>query len=193
MSKAGKRVKSGGGQGGPAKWEAGLLAAVFEEDNWKPNVTFVVGNKSRGLFLIKILGETVAAGSRKLFSVLSRETLENEVRELGNPKGKKPKEVPQHYEVTESIKTILDNNEEIPLPLLAKLLKFKLLWIKSNDLKRREQERKAANDKGKEKKGSAKGKDKPKSAGKGAKGGKKTPEPPSAKEGSKLRKKRRRG
>lgn len=33
MSKAGKRVKSGGGQGGPAKWEAGLLAAVFEEVN----------------------------------------------------------------------------------------------------------------------------------------------------------------
>ncbi|CAG2231565.1 unnamed protein product [Mytilus edulis] len=200
MSKAGKRVKSGGGQGGPAKWEAGLLAAVFEEDNWKPNVTFVVGNKVEDYSWIKILGETVAAGSRKLFSVLSRETLENEVRELGNPKGKKPKEVPQHYEVTESIKTILDNNEEIPLPLLAKLLKFKLLWIKSNDLKRREQERKAeilrkqelnldaANDKGKEKKGSAKGKDKPKSAGKGAKGGKKTPEPPSAKEGSKLRK-----
>ena len=31
MSKAGKRVKSGGGQGGPAKWEAALLAAPFED------------------------------------------------------------------------------------------------------------------------------------------------------------------
>ena len=50
--------------------------------------------------------------------------------------------MPQHYEVTESIKVLLDSNEEIPLPLLAKLLKFKLLWIKSNDQKRREQERK---------------------------------------------------
>ena len=50
--------------------------------------------------------------------------------------------MPRHYEVTESIKVLLDSNEEIPLPLLAKLLKFKLLWIKSNDQKRREQERK---------------------------------------------------
>ena len=188
MSKAGKRVKSGAGQGGPAKWEAALLAAQFEEVNWKPNITFVIGNKVEDYNWINILGETVNAGSRKLFSVISREALENEVRELGNPKGKKPKEVPQHYEVTESIKVLLDNNEEIPLPLLAKLLKFKLLWIKSNDQKRREQERKAAADKGKEKKGSAKGKDKPKSAGKSKGGGKKTPEPPSAKEGSKLRK-----
>ena len=35
MSKAGKRVKSGAGQGGPAKWEATLLAAQFEEVNPK--------------------------------------------------------------------------------------------------------------------------------------------------------------
>jgi hypothetical protein len=35
MSKAGKRVKSGAGQGGPAKWEAALLAAQFEEVNPK--------------------------------------------------------------------------------------------------------------------------------------------------------------
>lgn len=35
MSKAGKRVKSGTGQGGPAKWEAALLAAQFEEVNPK--------------------------------------------------------------------------------------------------------------------------------------------------------------
>lgn len=44
MSKAGKRVKSGGGQGGPAKWEAGLLAAVFEEVNLylKPKGRFFI-------------------------------------------------------------------------------------------------------------------------------------------------------
>jgi D-arabinose 1-dehydrogenase-like Zn-dependent alcohol dehydrogenase len=30
MSKAGKIVKSGAGQGGPTKWEAALLAAQFE-------------------------------------------------------------------------------------------------------------------------------------------------------------------
>ena len=35
MSKAGKRVTSGAGQGGPEKWEAALLAAQFEEVNPK--------------------------------------------------------------------------------------------------------------------------------------------------------------
>lgn len=35
MSKAGKRGKSAAGQGGPAKWEAALLAAQFEEVNPK--------------------------------------------------------------------------------------------------------------------------------------------------------------
>ncbi|XP_078322368.1 sperm-associated antigen 17-like isoform X10 [Crassostrea virginica] len=194
MSKAGKRVKSGSGQGG-AKWEQPLLAATFDEESWKANVTFVVGEKPEDYTWIDILGATIAAGSRRLFSVISKEQLEAEVRELGNPKGKKPKEVPQHFEVCEPCKIHLDNGEDIPLPLLARLIKFKLLAIKANDLKRRETEKKSAlpnkmsrsratdgKDKGKG------GKDKPKSAGKGKGGGKKTPEPPSAKEGSKLRK-----
>ncbi|XP_056016110.1 sperm-associated antigen 17-like isoform X9 [Ostrea edulis] len=198
MSKAGKRVKSGSGQGG-AKWEQPLLAAVFDEESWKANVTFVVGDKPDDYAWVDILGATVAAGSRRLFSVISKEQLDAEVRELGNPKGKKPKEVPQHFEVCEPCRIHLDNGEEIPLPLLARLIKFKLLAIKANDLKRRETEKKR--DKveqgqgGKKKKaadgkdkGKGGGKDKPKSAGKGKGGGKKTPEPPSAKEGSKLRK-----
>ncbi|XP_056016112.1 sperm-associated antigen 17-like isoform X11 [Ostrea edulis] len=189
MSKAGKRVKSGSGQGG-AKWEQPLLAAVFDEESWKANVTFVVGDKPDDYAWVDILGATVAAGSRRLFSVISKEQLDAEVRELGNPKGKKPKEVPQHFEVCEPCRIHLDNGEEIPLPLLARLIKFKLLAIKANDLKRRETEKKrdkveAADGKDKGKGG---GKDKPKSAGKGKGGGKKTPEPPSAKEGSKLRK-----
>lgn len=183
MSKAGKRVKSGSGQGG-AKWEQPLLAATFDEESWKANVTFVVGEKPEDYTWIDILGATIAAGSRRLFSVISKEQLEAEVKELGNPKGKKPKEVPQHFEVCEPCKIHLDNGEEIPLPLLARLIKFKLLAIKANDLKRRETEKKAADGKDKGKGG----KDKPKSAGKGKGGGKKTPEPPSAKEGSKLRK-----
>nr|XP_022292317.1 sperm-associated antigen 17-like isoform X8 [Crassostrea virginica] len=200
MSKAGKRVKSGSGQGG-AKWEQPLLAATFDEESWKANVTFVVGEKPEDYTWIDILGATIAAGSRRLFSVISKEQLEAEVRELGNPKGKKPKEVPQHFEVCEPCKIHLDNGEDIPLPLLARLIKFKLLAIKANDLKRRETEKKrdASNNAelgqgGKKKKatdGKDKGKggkDKPKSAGKGKGGGKKTPEPPSAKEGSKLRK-----
>lgn len=67
-----------------------------------------------------------------------------QVRELGNPKGKKPKEVPQHFEVCEPCRIHLDNGEEIPLPLLARLIKFKLLAIKANDLKRRETEKKVS-------------------------------------------------
>ena len=64
------------------------------------------------------------------------------MRELGNPKGKKPKEVPQHYEVCEPCKANLDAGEDIPLHLLSKLLKYKFLSIKANDLKRRDTEKK---------------------------------------------------
>ena len=64
------------------------------------------------------------------------------MKELGNPKGKKPKEIPAHFEVCEPCKVHLDNGEDIPIPLLARLLKFKLLSIKTNDQKRREAEKK---------------------------------------------------
>ena len=64
------------------------------------------------------------------------------MKDLGNPKSKKAKETPQHYEVCEPCKLHLDNNEDIPLPLLAKLIKFKLLSIKANDQKRRDMEKK---------------------------------------------------
>jgi hypothetical protein len=39
----------------------------------------VIGNNVEDYNWINILGETVNAGSRKLFSVISREALENEV------------------------------------------------------------------------------------------------------------------
>lgn len=63
-----------------------------------------------------------------------------QVNELGNAKAKKPKEVPLFVEVCEACKEFVDKNEEIPLPLLAKLIKFKLLEVKDKDLKRRERE-----------------------------------------------------
>lgn len=59
-----------------------------------------------------------------------------QVRELGNPKSKKSKEVPAFSEVCEPCKQFLDSGEEIPLPLLAKLIKYRLLAIKSIDMKR---------------------------------------------------------
>ncbi|WAR08114.1 SPG17-like protein [Mya arenaria] len=194
MSKAGKRGKSAQGAAGAAKWEQALLTTVFEEEKWKANVTFVVGKKADDYTWINILGQNIAAGSRRLFSSFSKQALFSDVQELGNPKGKKPKETPSHYEVCEPCKNHLDIGEDIPLPLLAKLIKFKLLWIKQNDLKRRDAEKKAALEREKAKAKAAEkaagggGKERAKSPGKGKGGGKKTPEPQQSKDGSKLRK-----
>ncbi|XP_067675915.1 sperm-associated antigen 17-like [Haliotis asinina] len=191
MSKAGKRVKSGTGQQGGAKWEQALLTAAFDEEKWKSNITFVVGNTVEDYVYINVLSAAIAGGTRKLFSVIGKESLYNEVRDLGNPKAKKGKEVPAYYEVCEPCKLYLDNGEDIPLPLLARLIKFKLLAIKTTDLKRREAEKKAEQQNAKSEavadkdKGKKDKKDRAKSP---KKGGKKTPEPQSAKEGSKLRK-----
>ena len=67
-----------------------------------------------------------------------------QVRELGNPKAKKTKDTPAHSEVCEPCKQYLDNGEEVPLPLLARLLKFKFLAVKSNDLKRKDADKKVS-------------------------------------------------
>ena len=64
------------------------------------------------------------------------------MNELGNPKAKKPKDVPAFSEICEVAKNHLDQGETIPLPLLAKLLKWKLLGVKQKDIKRREDEQK---------------------------------------------------
>ena len=65
-----------------------------------------------------------------------------QAQELGNPKGKKPKDIPLNIEVCEACKPYLDANEEIPLALLAKLIKYKLLDLKQKDLNRRDAEKK---------------------------------------------------
>ena len=62
--------------------------------------------------------------------------------ELGNPKSKKVKEIPPNSEVCEACKPYLDGGEEIPPPLMAKLIKWKLMVIKAADVKRREGESK---------------------------------------------------
>lgn len=48
--------------------------------------------------------------------------------------------MPQSCEICEPCKQYLDNGEEIPLPMLAKLIRFKLLDIKQQDINRREAE-----------------------------------------------------
>lgn len=65
------------------------------------------------------------------------------MQEFGNPKGiKKGVTPPLYYEICEAVKSMLDAKEEIPLPLLAKLIKWKLLDIKAVDKKKRDMEKK---------------------------------------------------
>ncbi|XP_078001373.1 sperm-associated antigen 17-like isoform X2 [Glandiceps talaboti] len=181
-----KRAKSGG-SAGVSRWETGLLTTAFEEETWKASISLVVGQQLDDNSHTNILASTVAAGLRKLFSIIDKEQLYEEVKELGNPKAKRPKDIPQFFEICEVVKKHLDEEGVVPLPLLAKLLKWKLLDIKTRDLKRRDDEKKAADGKGKGKDG--KGKEKRPRSKSPTKGkGKKTPEPPAPKQGTKLKK-----
>ena len=71
-----------------------------------------------------------------------------QVREICNQnktsKGKAPVGVktPQFVEICDHIKNIMDQGETVSPQLLAKLIKFKLLMIKSKDIDRREEEKK---------------------------------------------------
>ena len=59
-----------------------------------------------------------------------------QVKELGNPKNKKGKDSPPHVDICETVRPIIENGDELPLPLLCRLIKFKILWLKQNDMQR---------------------------------------------------------
>ncbi|XP_071333844.1 sperm-associated antigen 17 isoform X2 [Trachinotus anak] len=129
-------------------WEAGLTRAQFEEDSWQACVSLVVGKSQEDEELIQALALAVEKPQRKLFSLLTWGSTLTKIHELGNPKAKKPDDVPMFYEVLEPAKVLLDAGEEITSDLMAKILKCLLLQIKANDQQRREAEQ-AVDEKGK--------------------------------------------
>ncbi|KAF7650798.1 hypothetical protein LDENG_00120320 [Lucifuga dentata] len=113
----------------------------------------VVGQSPEDEELIRALAIAVQKPLRKLFTLLSLDSTQAKIHELGNPKAKKS-DVPLFVEVTEQAKVLLDAGEEIPCDLMAKVLKFQLLQIKANDQRRRAAE-KAEEEKAKNQAGSA--------------------------------------
>ncbi|KAM7377443.1 hypothetical protein PAMA_013973 [Pampus argenteus] len=122
-------------------WETGLTRALFEEESWQACVCLVAGRRPEDEELIRALAPAVQQPQRKLFTSVTWNSTLKKIHELGNPKTKKPDDVPAYYEVTEPAKLLLDAGEEIPCDLMAKILKFQLLQIKDSDQQRREAER----------------------------------------------------
>uniref|UniRef100_A0AAV2KND9 Sperm-associated antigen 17 n=1 Tax=Knipowitschia caucasica TaxID=637954 RepID=A0AAV2KND9_KNICA len=125
---------------GNRHWEAVLVQEPFQEDSWKACVSLVVETCPEDEELIHMLTAAVQKPQRRLFSILTWDDTKAKIIEFGNPKTRKRDNAAAFSEVTEPAKLLLDGGEDIPVDLLAKLVKFQLLQVKREDKLRRQAE-----------------------------------------------------
>ncbi|XP_078415737.1 sperm-associated antigen 17 [Cetorhinus maximus] len=172
----------------PKAWELELLETQIEEDQWKPAIYFTVGEKIENELFLAALAAAINVPLRKLFSIISWEGTMKQVVEFGNPKGKRPSDLPMFYEITEVAWETLAKGEELSVLQLTEIVKFQILCLKQKDLQKKGNGNKvlveedatmpaSANKKKTDKKSAGKGKGKPE---------RKSPEPPINRRSTKL-------